>query len=88
MMEVKMGASDCHAYHTAEVPAYYLHSQIRQNETILATLDDIKLHDFGASSGKRCVGRKERIVSKSVTLRLGRPRTVDREDVLHHSLQI
>ena len=52
MMEVKMGASDCHAYHTAEVPAYYLHSQIRQNETVLATLDDIKLHDFGDSSGE------------------------------------
>jgi Na+/H+ antiporter NhaD/arsenite permease-like protein len=49
MMEVKMGASECHAHHTTDVPVYYLHSQIRQGDVVLAALADIQLHDLGSS---------------------------------------
>ena len=49
MMEVKMGASECHAHHTTDVPVYYLHSQIRQGDVVLAALPDIQLHDLGSS---------------------------------------
>ena len=49
MMEVKLGASECHAHHTTDVPVYYLHSQIRQGDVVLAALDDIKLNDLGSS---------------------------------------
>jgi hypothetical protein len=50
MLEVKLGASDCHALHTDEHPQYYVHAQIRQNETMLAKLDDLKLHDLGGAA--------------------------------------
>jgi Na+/H+ antiporter NhaD/arsenite permease-like protein len=73
MMEVKLGASECHAHHTTDVPVYYLHSQIRQGDVVLAALDDIKLHDLGSSdddddgssSAHREVGYRRALLSAS-----------------------
>ena len=72
MMEVKLGASECHAHHTTDVPVYYLHSQIRQGDVVLAALDDIKLNDLGSSddddgssSAHREVGYRRALLSAS-----------------------
>ena len=72
MMEVKLGASECHAHHTTDVPAYYLHSQIRQGDVVLAALDDITLNDLGSSdddgsssAAHREVGYRRALLSAS-----------------------
>jgi Na+/H+ antiporter NhaD/arsenite permease-like protein len=72
MMEVKLGASECHAHHTTDVPVYYLHSQIRQGDVVLAALDDITLNDLGSSdddgsssAAHREVGYRRALLSAS-----------------------
>ena len=68
MMEVKMGASECNAHHTTDVPVYYLHSQIRQGDVVLAALADIQLHDLGSSddpTGAHREGGGERLMTEN-----------------------